>query len=96
MSLFIELSIELSHGNRLRVEYMCGDLIVGLDRVILKVCECSLKYLIVGSFSSSRGSNKHKSVSDLDSVVELKDFINECLNRLEVKFRVFAHINNSL
>jgi hypothetical protein len=82
MGLFIELSIELTHSNTFGVKDMGADFIEGLYWVIFKMGKSSLEYFIVRGFASSSGSNKHETVSDLNGIIELEDFINKCLNRL--------------
>jgi hypothetical protein len=51
------------------------------------------KSLIITSFTSTSRSNKHKTMSHKDSIVELNDLISKSRDRLEVELScAFLHL----
>jgi hypothetical protein len=78
----IYVTVQLVHGNRLRIKDMGVHL--GEALLLLQSCHGMLEHLVVHGLASSSGSDNHETVAYLNSVVELENLLDKESNFLNV------------
>jgi hypothetical protein len=82
----VNISVELTGSNTLRVQNVGISLVVRTGRIILQRSEGVLQDIIIHSLATTSRSHKHESVTNLASIIKLDNLVLEdrSVHKLEV------------